>query len=199
MKENQFEPIVLTEEQERWLAKHYKHTKNQDIAERLNVSYRSVPRLAKRRGLKKSPQFMRKCQEEAAKKANESNRINGTYPPKGYRIPNSEKNHFRKGEKPIDRIGAKREAERIAKSAASRRETLKLERARALYGLPRQTKLLVVRKPKKHRQMRYDLKKRGYVIERGGTVAYYNENTNRNLVLEQTPRTGFTFLEQQRT
>lgn len=191
--ENKFAPIVLTDKQLAWLDKHFKHTKNEDIARYLDISPRSVNRIAKRRGLKKSSQFIRKCQLAATDKANLSNRINGTYPPKGYKIPNSEKYHFRKGEKPIDRLGAKREAERVAKSVESRRKTFRLEKARALYGLPRETKLNVVRRPRKQITMRYELKKRGYIIERGGFVAYYDKNTRRHLAFEAKPMTGFTF------
>ena len=185
--------IVLTESQLAWLDKHFKHTKNIEIAERFGISLRSVNRIAQKRGLTKSKQFLRKCSLEAAEKANISNRINGTYPPKGYVIPNREKYWFKEGEKPIDRIGPKREAERVAKSAESRRKTFKLEKARALYGLPRETKLSVIKHPRKQRSMRYELKKRGYKIERGGMVAYYDENTRRHLAFEAKPMTGFTF------
>ena len=191
--ENKFAPIALTDKQLAWLDRHFKHTKNEDIARYLDISPRSVNRIAKRRGLKKSSQFIRKCQLAAAEKANLSNRINGTYPPKGYKIPNSEKYHFRKGVKPIDRLGAKREAERVAKSVESRRKTFRLEKARALYGLPRETKLNVVRRPRKQITMRHELKKRGYIIERGGFVAYYDKNTRRHLAFEAKPMTGFTF------
>ena len=188
-----FGAIILTDQQEAWLRKHFKHTKNEDIAEKLGVSLRSVNRLAEKRGLKKSWQFMRKTQLDAAAAANKSNRINGTYPPKGYKIPRSEEFWFQKGEKPVDRLGAKRDAERIAKSAASRKETFKLERARAIFGLPRQTKMQVIQRPRKQVHVRYYLRKRGYVVERGSNVAYYNSQTNRNLKMETNPPTGFTF------
>lgn len=193
MNQGQFKPIVLTDKQLAWLDKHFKHTKNDEIAEYLNISPRSVCRIAKKRGLTKSKQFIKKCQEECARKANLSNRINGTYPPKGYKIPGREKYWFQKGVRPVDRLGAKREAARVAKSAESRRKTFKLEKARALYGLPRETKLNVVKRPKKQISMRYELKKRGYKIERGGFIAYYDENTRRHLAFEAKPKTGFTF------
>lgn len=196
MKENKSTPIVLTEQQEAWLTKHFKHTKNAEIASRLGISERSVNRLAKRRGLTKSKQFIRKTQLEAAAKANESNRINGTYPPKGYKIPRSEEFWFKKGESNIDRFGVKKNAERIVNNTQSRKETFRLEKARALYGLPRQTKLQVIKRPRRQIDMRYYLRKRGYIIERGSMTVYYNENTNRSLELESRPRTGFTFLEQ---
>lgn len=192
-----FGAIILTDQQEAWLLKHFKHTKNEDIAKKLGVSPRSVNRLAEKRGLTKSRQFIRKTQLDAAAAANKSNRINGTYPPKGYQIPNKEKGYFKKGEKPIDRIGAKREAERIAKCVQSRKKTFKLERARALFGLPRQTKLKVVQRPRKQVWTRNYLRKRGYVVERGSNVAYYNSETKRSPDIESRSRSGFVFLEQQ--
>lgn len=189
--------VILTEKQEAWLQKHFKHTKNEEIAERFGISPRSVNRLASKRGLKKSKQFLQKSREAAAAKANRLHRINGTYPPKGYRIPRSEESWFKKGERPIDRIGGAREAERIAKAAATRKELFRLEKARALYGLPRETKMKVVRRPRKQIWMRHYLKTLGYIIERGGFIAYYNKNTKRSLELESRPMTGFTFIEQQ--
>lgn len=191
-----FGAIILTDEQEAWLQKHFKHTKNEDIAKKLGVSPRSVNRLAEKRGLTKSWQFMKKTQLDAAAAANKSNRINGTYPPKGYQIPNKEKGYFKKGEKPIDRLGAKREAERIAKCVQSRKETFKLEMARAIFGLPRQTKMKVVQRPRRQVWVRYYLRKLGYTVERGSNVAYYNSETKRSPKLESEPRSGFTFIEQ---
>lgn len=193
IKRGKFGAIILTEKQDAWLIKHFKHTKNEDIAEKLGVSLRTVNRLAEKRGLTKSSQFIKKCQAETAAAANRSHRLNGTYPPKGYRIPNREKTQFQKGVKPIDRLGAKKNAERIAKSVASRKETFKLEKARALFGLPRQTKLQVVKRPKKQIYIRYYLRKKGYIVERGSNVAYYNSETHRSLRLESQPPAGFKF------
>lgn len=187
--------IVLTPEQESWLKKHFKHTKNDDIARRLGISVRSVNRIAGELGLKKSRQFMQKTQQNAANKANESHRRNGTYPPKGYIIPRSEEFRFRKGERPIDRIGKEREAERIRKGVESRNELRKLEKARALYGLPRQTKLNVVKRPRSQIQLRHYLKKHcGYIVDRGSFVFYYTDETKRSAEIESRPRTGFKFL-----
>lgn len=188
-----FGAIILTDQQEAWLQKHFKHTKNEDIAKKLGVSPRSVNRLAEKRGLTKSKQFIKKCQAETAAAANRSHRLNGTYPPKGYRIPNREATQFKKGETNIERLGAKRNAQRIAKCTASRRETFRLEKARALFGLPRQTKLKVVQRPRKQVYIRYYLRKKGYIVERGSNVAYYNSETRRSLKLESHPPAGFSF------
>ena len=191
-----FGAIILTDQQEAWLQKHFKHTKNEDIAKKLGVSPRSVSRLAEKRGLKKSKQYIRKYQEESTAKMNKILHERGLYPPKGYIIPRSEEFRFKKGEKPIDRLGAKRNAERIARCAQSRKETFRLERARALYGLPRQTKLKVVQSPRKQVYLRYYLRKLGYIVERGSNVAYYNNQTKRSPKLESEPRSGFSFIEQ---
>lgn len=187
--------IVLTPDQEKYLKNHYKHTKNADLSARFGISVRSVNRIAKSMGLEKSRQFIRKTQLEAANKAKESHRKNGTYPPKGYIIPNSEKFWFKKGERPVDRIGKKREAERVRKGVETRAELRKLEKARVLYGLPRQTKLNVVKRPKSQIQLRYYLKRHcGYIADRGGFIFYYTDETKRSAEIESRPRTGFTFL-----
>lgn len=99
--------IVLTPAQEAWLIKHFKHTKNDDIAEHLDISPRSVSRIARRLGLEKTKQFMRKCQNESIERMKILNRVNGNYPPKGYQIPNREKGYFKKGVTPLDRLGEK--------------------------------------------------------------------------------------------
>ena len=186
---------MLTPDQEKYLKNHYKHTKNADLSARLGISVRSVNRIAKSMGLEKSRQFICQTQLNAAKKANESHRKNGTYPPKGYIIPRSEEFWFKKGERPVDRIGKKREAERVRKSVETMAELRKLEKARTLYGLPRQTKLNIVKRPRKQILMRHYLKNScGYIVERGGNVFYYTDETKRNIEIESRPRTGFTFL-----
>lgn len=190
--------IVLTEEQEKYLVKHFKHKKNEELAEKLGISWRSVVRQARAMGLKKSTQFMHKCQREMIEKANESNRINGTYPPKGYHIPNSEKYRFKKGETPEDRIGKKREQERIKKSVASRKQTWEKETWRAVtgwaYGMPQQTKMKVLQQPKEKIEMRSYLYKRGYVLDDEEGIAYYDNLTKRGRIIEQKRQDFYKFM-----
>lgn len=102
------EKIVLTPKQERWLTNHFKHTQNNECAERLGISPRSVVRLARAMSLTKSRQFMVKCQRATAEAAKISHQRNGTYPPKGFKIPNSEAGQFKPGVSCRDRLGAKR-------------------------------------------------------------------------------------------
>lgn len=82
--ENKFRKIVLTDRQLAWLDKHFKHTKNDDCAKHLDISPRSVTRIARERGLKKSPQFIRKYQEwKSARQLAEDNRQPRTTPSQG--------------------------------------------------------------------------------------------------------------------
>ena len=170
----------LTPEQEKWMIAHFKHTKNEEIARRFGWSQSTMHRFARRLGLKKSKQFMHACQRETTRKAMESHLKNGTYPPKGYIIPRSEENRFKKGETNRQRLGKRGERKRIEKAAATRRQTVKEERARVLFGLPQKTKLKIVRRPHYVCCQRYYLRKLGYVIPRGSFIVYYGPETERS-------------------
>lgn len=186
--------ITLTEKQENWLKRHFMHTKNAEIAQKLGISETAVHRYARAFGLKKSRQFMVKCQRATADAAKLSHRINGTYPPKGYLIPGGEKHRFRPGETCRDRIGAKREAERIRKSAETRKRTYKAERARAVFGLPQQTKLRVIPQPPAKIQLRYYLKRCGYIVDDKARIAYYTDATKRGKRIEAKPQPWYKFM-----
>lgn len=133
--------IELTESQLAWLLKHYKHTKNAEAARKLGIGESTLHRFARKYGLKKTPQFMRKTQRAAADAAERSHRENGTYPPKGYRVPRSEVGQFKPGVSSRQRLGDKKEDARLQKMAETRRETIRKEKARILFGLPQKTKL----------------------------------------------------------
>ena len=185
--------IVLTEKQEAWLIKHFKHTKNAEIAAKLGVSETTMHRHARRLGLKKTPQFVAKCQREMTEAAKRSHLINGTYPPKGFQIPGKEKGYFKIGETNLQRLGPKREAERIRKATASREKTRKSERARAVFGLPQRTKLRVIPAPNAKLQLRYYLKKRGYLLDEKERIAYYTEETKRGKRIEAKQQPWYKF------
>lgn len=191
---------ILSEKDEKWLVAHFKNTANAEVAKRLGISETAVHRIARRLGLKKTPQYMRKAQQHAADRAKLSHLINGTYPPKGVPVPGGEKYRFQKGVSSLDRLGERRERERVQKAAASRRETMRQERARVVFGLQQQTRLRVKRQPERARAQRYYLNKRGYHVDRGSYIAYYDENTRRSRRYEERTREnskryiGFTYL-----
>ncbi len=184
---------ILTDSQEKWLVRHYRHTKNDEICERLGVSGSTMHRIARALGLKKSHQFMRKCQMETAAAAKASHLRNGTYPPKGYRVPRAAEGGFKKGVTPLQRLGPKREAERVAKAAEGLRRTRREERARAVFGVPRKTKLKVVRQPRKKTYQRWYLKKHGYIVDDAAHVAYWTEGTSRRETLEKRGSVYYRF------
>ena len=186
--------IVLTEKQEAWLIKHFKHTKNADVAAKLGISPRAVGRFAARLGLTKSPQFMKKCQRETADAAQRSHLRNGTYPPKGYKIPRREEYQLKQGECMKDRMTPKRWAERNRKAKESRAKTWKSEKARATFGLPQRTKLHVIPVPTAKLQLRYYLKKCGYILDEVKRIAYYDENTKRGKRIEAKPQPWYKFM-----
>lgn len=188
--------IILTEKQEKWLILHFKNTKNAELAEKLGISETALHRFARALGLKKTKRYMKKCQRETADAAKRSHLRNGTYPPKGYKIPKSEQYQFKPGEKPVDRLGKRREKARIAKGVESRKQTYKEERARSVWGLPRKTKLRVIQQPRKKIQLRYYLKKRGYIVDDQAHVVYWNQNTKRGRIIEAKPQPWYKFLPQ---
>lgn len=184
--------IILTEEQEQWLAKHFKNTKNAEVAKQLGVSETTLHRMARARGLKKTPQFIKKCNKAMIEAAHRSHKLNGTYPPKGYAIPGREKTQFKLGE-PRKKLSPKREAERYRKCVAARKETFKLERARVTFGLPQETKLKVKRQPRAKIELRFYLKKKGYIVDDVARIAYYTDATNRGTRIENKRQPWYKF------
>lgn len=184
MTRGKFHEVKLTDRQKAWIMIHYKHTKNDEIKEKFGLSDGWLHRFARKYGLKKSPQFVRKCQTEAALAAYESHKRNGTFPPKGYCIPNSGEGGFKPG---TPRKETKKQKDlRIAKATATMHDIRLRERARIRLGWPALTKLNVKIYPdtKKRICLRNNLRKKGYIVGRGSNVAFYDENTRRSKRIE---------------
>ena len=186
-------PLQITAKQSEWLMQHFKHTKNAECAKKLGISESSLHRIARELGLKKTPQFMRKCQAATAKAAQESHIANGTYPPKGFIIPKSENYRFKKGETPLMRHGKAKEAARIKKSTEAREATRRAEKRRILFGLPQKTKLRLVSQPRKKCDARWYLKSKGYILDEEKRIAYWNADTHRAPRLEARESYPYTF------
>lgn len=178
----------VTEEQRSWLTRHFHNTRNEAIMERFGWSHSFLHRVAREMGLKKTKQFQAKCQRNAADKARESHIINGTFPPKGYIIPGSEENRFKAGVTNEQRLGARKNRKRIEKSAESRRQTWKEERARRVFGVPQRTRLRVLNRGHRFHQSVWYLRSRGYEVDVRNLVAYYDDGTHRCPVLEKKGR-----------
>lgn len=83
-----------------------------------------------------------------------------------------------------------------AKMSVTKKEIFRKEKMRIKWGLPQKTKLHVsFNNNPIVMQTRYRLRKRGYIIERGGMVAYYTHATQRHDRMEARARKrGFIFL-----
>ena len=189
----------LTEKQVQWIIRHYKHTKNEDILKKFGVGESTLHRCARKYGLKKSRQQMRKTQMNAALHAREVCRRYGFYEElsarmkqkmnemleRGERIPGS----FMPGESNRDRLSPKRFRECMEKMAATMREIRRKERLRIHWGLPQKTRLRIswgehsgkARKRVIHRNV---FRKYKYIVGRGDNTVYYDMQTDRRPQME---------------
>lgn len=177
-----FKPRNLNEKEIKWFIEHYKHTNNADICVKLRISGSFLQRLKRKYGLSKSKQFMRKKLELATERATASHKLHGTYPPKGYIIPRSVEFRYEKGHEVKETAAQNRK--RREKMSATRKQTIKEEKARISFGLKQRTNLHLIRQNKNVVSLRHNLRERGYVIERGSMIAYYTPDTNRSEAIE---------------
>ena len=178
----QLNKIRLRPDQLDWLVKHFKDRENEFLAYKLGISETSLHRLARRYGLKKSNAFLKARSQDGGRTSiyYHRKRDDGFIPKKGDPVrPGSEKAWFRPGEKSVDRIGKRREAERIRKSAASRKATRLNEVIRLRRGLPQLTRLRIRTLPKEAYVERYYLLRRGYILDDAQLVAYWTPDTLR--------------------
>ena len=188
------EKIVLSDAQTKWLQKHFKHTKNDVIRERLGLSHSTLHRIARELGLKKTPQFMTKMQlaasaagkaaidaEDDAAKERRRQQANQNRNPERC---------FKKGEWSLAKCPPEKLSIINAKRAAAWLKTRHADEARLDWGLPTQTKFHFRRHPdpdknKKLCQLRNYLKRKGYEIPgRSGMAVYITRETRRSAKME---------------
>ena len=172
-----------------YLVRHFRDHENEFLAFHLGISETSLSRLARHFGLKKSAAYLKARAVEGGHTSiyYHKKRDDGFVPAKGQCPPGSEKGWFKKGEKCIDRLGAKREAERVRKAAATRKATRLDEYLRIQRGLPQRTKMKIRTVPLGTYGQRHYLKARGYILDNEALVAYWNEDTRRSPRLEANP------------
>ena len=187
--------ITITPEQEAYLAEHYGDTRNDVLMEAVGLKFSTFHRTVRALGLKKTPEFMKEVQRSAQEAARKWHRINRGKLPKKALPEQLKKYQFKPGESPKDRIGAERWAEASKKAHDRLEQTRREEKARAHFGLPRRTKLRVVRQPRQKHLDRHYLKKRGYVLDEENLVAYWTPETRRATRLEKKPRRFYKFAE----
>lgn len=189
-----FEKITLSEPELKWLQKHFKHTKNDVIRERLGLSHSTLHRIARELGLKKTRQFMKKMQlaasaagkaaidaEDEAAKARRRQQANANRNPERC---------FKKGKWSLSSKTPEQLSIINAKRTASWRKTRQADEVRLNWGLPTQTKFHFRRHPDpdKNRQLcglRNYLRRKGYEIPgRAGMAVYVTRETRRSAKME---------------
>ena len=135
MMDKKWKPVILDKASQEWIIKHFKHTKNAEIAQRFGISLNYIHSFARKHGLKKTPQFLCKCQLATASAAKALHLKNGTYPPKGSLIPNAHR--YLPGHK--ESVATKRK--RSESLRKSRNELLEKEYLRKALGEPQKTKI----------------------------------------------------------
>ena len=161
--------IELTEKQRAYLAKHFKNTKNKDLAEKLGISLRSVVRIGREMGLTKTKQFMRKMQANSCAHMAKSNRRMKVENPERYAE--------------LREIGL-----RNLKVGWQTQETLRKlrnrDRVRIAMGLEPLTKLgigCLSKEGLRRYKAKWALRKHwGYIAEGPGRTVYYTDSMRRS-------------------
>lgn len=210
--------IHLTDEQREWLIRWYPVTENRRLAKDMGIYLNKVIAFARELGLKKSEKGLKAINRRRVKKATKTNEKNGCYDRKrGKPVSEATKAGLRrrwqkihKGEleSPITHIKStdpKRYADLQIRKSAERKELIRKEKLRVVYGLCRKTKLKnVVLKAYTQSQShhRCSALKRGYLLDvdcsegnPGRYIIYYDDKTQRSKKFEENCRKdGFNIM-----
>lgn len=162
----------------------FANTKNQELADRLGTSPRSVTRIARELGLWKSKEFVAAMQRNASEHGAHANRLMGGNAGAVNLLKYGKATRFKPGTTQRDRMSEEACAAMLAKRGAAFKELFRKERRRVIFGLEQQTNLRVVQCPKEKVQLRNGLRKRGYEIPRASNEATVTNETRRSIRME---------------
>lgn len=174
----------LTPEQLEWLKENFCRTKNQELADELGISPRSVVRMARTLGLWKTGEFVAAMQQNAAEHAARTNRASDGNAGTKNLLVYGKAYRFKKGERQKDKMSAEAFDAMHRHIGEQRKKTIKAEKRRVLFGLEQKTKLRVVQAPKEKICLRNGLRKKGYEIARASNEAFITAATRRSEVME---------------
>lgn len=181
---------IFSEEEIAYLKENYASTKNRILEQRLGIKNTLLLRIAKQLGLKKMPNFQSECTKVKVKYGD--GRANNRPSPQA--MANSQACIRRM------RQDKEKHAEWRKNISESMKKLYRAERRRVLFGLEQKTNKKVFQAPKYKHELRYRLRKCGYIIDRGSSVAYYDENTNRHAGKEESAkRLGIKIKEYEQT
>ena len=184
----------LTQEQREWFVANFDHTKNQELADHLGTSVRTVTRMARELGLWKTKEFVAAMQRNASEHGARANRLMGGNAGAVNQLKYGKATRFKPGTSQKERMSAEAFAEMHHRIGESRKETFRKERVRVNWGFEQRTKLRVVKCPKEKVSLRSSLRKRGYEIARASNEAVITETTRRCRQMEtRAERIGIQF------
>jgi hypothetical protein len=218
MTKGQVHRRVLNDEQVEWLKRWFPTIENKRLAEAMHISLYKLHDFARQYGLKKSEAGMKAIKRRQTKAMAKTNHKNGCYDRKRGHAPSEatlEGNRrrwedIRAGLRELPQETAKRKHPRkwqasLKKRSENRREMIRKEKQRIIYGLERKTNLkIVVMTPYTRSQThhRHNALKRGYLLDMdcsegqpGRYVIYYDDETQRSARFEANCiADGFTFM-----
>jgi len=150
----------MTKEQIAFIRKNFSDMRNIDLAAAAGVSKSSVCRVQRMYHLRKSEAHNTLMGRKAGLASNES----------------------RGG------VALNITPEVIAKRVETLKKTIRLERARVLFGLEQKTRLKVRKEPRPKRRQRCYLKQHGYIVDEQNNIAYWTESTVRAPIMEKGKR-----------
>lgn len=208
---------VLNDEQREWLCRWFPTTENARLSKAMGISDGKLHDFARELGLKKSEAGLKAIRKRRDKAAARTNERNGCYdrkrghPPSDATLQGNQRRweETRMGlrESPavmLKRTNPKKYKEWMEKRSHERKESIRKEKMRMIYGLERKTRLkVVVLMPYKRSQLhhRCNALRRGYLLDEdcsegspGRYVIYYDEETQRSAKFEANCiKDGFTF------
>ena len=187
--------MTLTDKQTQWLVRHFKHTKNDDIITRLNISASYLHRLARALGLKKTKQFMAKMQANAVVHAQAAIAAEDEEAKERRRQQANQNRNpdrcFKPGEYSLAKKTPEERKKINAKRAASWMQTRRADETRLNWGLPQETNFHFARDPDPDKnqaiiKLRCYLRNcRGYDIPgKAGMVIFITDETKRSPKME---------------
>lgn len=175
----------LTPDQLEWLKENFGNTKNQELADKLGTSPRSITRMARELGLWKTKEFISTMQRNASEHGGRVNRANGGNAGAKNLLIYGKAYQFKKGERQKDKMSAEAFDAMHRHIGEQRKKTFKAEKRRVIFGLEQKTKLRVVQAPKEKICLRNGLRKKGYEIARASNEAFITAATHRSEVMER--------------
>lgn len=174
----------LTQEQRKWFMENFAHTKNQELANYLGTSLRSITRIARELDLWKDKEFMVAMQRNASEHGARANRAMGGNAGTRNLLIYGKAHQFKAGESNKDRMSEEAFADMHRRIGESRKELFKKERRRVIFGLNQQTSLRVIQCPREKITLRNNLRKHGYEIGRASNEATITNETRRSIKME---------------